>query len=162
MRIMAKKVGFHKMVGNEAGIFGRATRSFEELVADQAQRIWFESRHQTPFVRQVHKLLPGRIRESASRQLLSKAPAASSCGKTDGGNILNETSCAEHLHTIQDARWPVVRKKNFRNEIGRSAPTLVISKAENVDPSDSSIPLTGIFMGGWEWIGLHNVRRVYA
>jgi hypothetical protein len=81
--------------------------------------------------------------ESASRHLLSKAPAASSCGKTDGGNILNETSCAEHLHTIQDARWPVVRKKNFGNEIGRSAPTFVTSKAENVDQSDSSIPLTG-------------------
>jgi hypothetical protein len=101
-------------------LLGYTQCTVEELVADQAQRIWFESRHQTPFVRQVHKLLiiTGRNDESATRQLLSKAPAASSCGKTDGGNILNETSCAEHLHTIQDARWPVVRKKNFGNEIG--------------------------------------------
>ena len=32
-------------------------------------------------------------------------------------------------------------QKNFGSEIGRSAPTLVTGKTENVDWSDSSIPL---------------------
>jgi hypothetical protein len=32
-------------------------------------------------------------------------------------------------------------QKDFGSEIGRSAPTLVTGKAENVDQSDSSIPI---------------------
>src|SRR5262245_58678685 len=50
VRIMAKQVGLHQMVDNEASIFGRAASSFEELAADLAQRIGLESRHKTPFV----------------------------------------------------------------------------------------------------------------
>jgi len=71
---MAKKVGLHKMVGNEASIFGRAASSFEELATDLAQRIRFESRHETPFVLLARKLPPGRNRESeAGRPALSKS-----------------------------------------------------------------------------------------
>jgi hypothetical protein len=49
VRIVAKKLDSTRWLAT-SGIFGTATSSFKELATDLAQRIWFESRHETPLV----------------------------------------------------------------------------------------------------------------
>jgi hypothetical protein len=45
MRVVTKKIGFHKMVSDEASVFRRRPCCFKELVTNLSQRIWIEAGH---------------------------------------------------------------------------------------------------------------------